>query len=319
MMMSHASNAVPVYRRGRCLLRVPDLFAVYAIGESYAGTQRADACRSDLLSSMVECKMRTIQGSGRRSDQRDRRNGNWVSSSDLLQNGVTSVIDQLARASQLPRYDRLSDLDKQPRREVLAFVTSVGIPHDASKKKTKASPCRVFQPTQGGSTSLRKIVFNAHGKKYHDSLWLDISDVRNDLHGISTAIRSVSLALQRCCIRQLVLFNDPLAFLVLGDGRVRLGPEVIEALVPLAETLRKLHLRKIIVDEDVSRSIAQHLPHLQTVGVSRCTVVEGSRAALEEANIKLIEKDDEVEYDVDHLEEDEENDDDKEEEDSEEG
>eukprot|EP00798_Chlamydomonas_sp_ICE-L_P010062 gene10062-7956_t len=181
-------------------------------------------------------------------------------------------------------------------------------PHRLPKLKHLALGNDSIPPLQldrliGGSTSLCKIVFNAHGKEYPDGLWLDISAVRNDLHGISSAMRSVSLAQQHCCIRQLVLFSDHLSFLGLGAGRVRLEPEVIEALVPLAETLRKLHLREIIVDEDVSRSIAQHLPHLQTVGVSWCTVVEGSRAALEEANIELKENDDEVKYDEEEWEE----------------
>ena len=36
MMMSQASNAVPVYMKRRCLALVPDLFVVYAIGEEMA-------------------------------------------------------------------------------------------------------------------------------------------------------------------------------------------------------------------------------------------------------------------------------------------
>eukprot|EP00798_Chlamydomonas_sp_ICE-L_P010070 gene10070-7966_t len=156
----------------------------------------------------------------------------------------------------------------------------------------------------GGSTSLRQIVFNWEGMEYPYSLWLDISAVRNNLHGTSTAMRSVSLALQHRCIRQLVLFSDHCSFGGPGAGRVRLGPEVIEALVPLAKTMRKLYLREIILGKGVSKSMAQHLPHLRAVGVFRCTVVEGSSAALEEANIKLIENDDEVGYDEEESEED---------------
>eukprot|EP00798_Chlamydomonas_sp_ICE-L_P010006 gene10006-7890_t len=92
----------------------------------------------------------------------------------------------------------------------------------------------------GGSTSLRQIEFSDDQEELSDGLCLDISAMRNDLH-LSTAMRSVSLALRQCCIRELMLFSD-------YSGKVRLESEVVEALVPLAETLRELYLCRIIVD-----------------------------------------------------------------------
>eukprot|EP00798_Chlamydomonas_sp_ICE-L_P010058 gene10058-7954_t len=176
-------------------------------------------------------------------------------------------------------------------------------PHRLPKLKHLVFDCEAIQLLQldlliGGSTSLCKIAYEEEGQEFPDRLWLGISAMRNNSHGITTALRSVSLALHQCCMSELSLYSR------CGSGRLRLVPGVIEALAPLAETLKKLSLFRLVVDEGAIRSIAQHLTHLRALDVNRCTVVEGSRAALHKANIEL-EGTDEEENEEDNSEEEE--------------
>eukprot|EP00798_Chlamydomonas_sp_ICE-L_P025148 gene25148-10779_t len=108
----------------------------------------------------------------------------------------------------------------------------------------------------GGSTNLREIWHKTKHTEFPDSMGLYIYDIRNNLHDLATALRSVSLALQQCRMKVLRLDHG------VGD-RLRLQPEMIEALAPLNETLKVLHLFRFIVDEDVIRSIAGQLTHVR--------------------------------------------------------
>eukprot|EP00798_Chlamydomonas_sp_ICE-L_P019184 gene19183-25798_t len=144
-------------------------------------------------------------------------------------------------------------------------------------------PLRQLDQLIGGSTSMREIVYKVNGHVLYNIMSLNVSAMHNNVHDISTALRSVSLALQQCCVKTLNVDNIGHE----GGGRLRLDPQVAAALAPLAATLEDVHLTHCIVDAGAIRSLAQHLLHLRVLHMSSCTMVKGSRAALHKAGIEL--------------------------------
>eukprot|EP00798_Chlamydomonas_sp_ICE-L_P008484 gene8484-4844_t len=161
--------------------------------------------------------------------------------------------------------------------------------HISTRIEDSGVPLEQLYRLIGGSSSLRKICHvckgDMRGVRYNDVLLLNITAIPSSGHGISTALQSVSLALQQCGLKQLRLDNR--GYGAGGSQRRRLDPQVGDALAPLAATLEHLYLAAFIVDKEAVQSIAQHLLHLSTLCVSSCKMVAGSRAALDQAGIAL--------------------------------
>eukprot|EP00798_Chlamydomonas_sp_ICE-L_P016897 gene16897-23173_t len=186
---------------------------------------------------------------------------------------------ELTRPHRLPI---LKSLCLSDRKHLLFYRISAGV------------PLRHLDWLIGGSTNLREIEYTAWGKnepmECPGSMRLFISAMRKPQ--ISTPLRSVSLALQQCGMTELHLETTGHGV----GGRPRLlEPKMIEALAPLNETLKELHLFEFIVGEDAIRSISQQLTHVRTLCVNSCMMAEGSRPALPKADIVLEGNDEEEE------------------------
>eukprot|EP00798_Chlamydomonas_sp_ICE-L_P019185 gene19185-25799_t len=95
----------------------------------------------------------------------------------------------LSRALELTRPHRLPFL------KALAFFQGEDTIHGV--------PLHQLDWLIGGSTSLREIVFDEH----YNTMNINISAMHCNVHDVSTALRSVSLALQQCRVRELCLDN----------------------------------------------------------------------------------------------------------------
>eukprot|EP00798_Chlamydomonas_sp_ICE-L_P008483 gene8482-4843_t len=161
--------------------------------------------------------------------------------------------------------------------------------HLSTRIEDSGVPLEQLDRLIGGSSSLRKVYHfgeeDERGVSFYDGSWLNISAMPSSGHGISTALQSVSLALQQCSLEQLRL--DYRGYGAGARRWLRLDPQVGDALAPLAATLEHLYLADFIVDKEAVQSIAQHLLQLRTLCVSSCKIVAGSRAALDQAGIAL--------------------------------
>eukprot|EP00798_Chlamydomonas_sp_ICE-L_P012318 gene12318-15485_t len=152
-----------------------------------------------------------------------------------------SDVEALAGLSALTRLEFAGpmELTRPHRLPILKHVCLSGRQNLLIYRISAGVPLRQLDWLMGGSTSLREIAYTAWHKQYEptmcpDSMRLFISTMRNNPRDLITALRSVSLALQQCRMKEL---HVEYTFYGAG-GRLRLEPEMIEALAPLNETLK---------------------------------------------------------------------------------